>query len=58
MTNLTIANIFLFLSILCLVISAQLAMPLFFIYSMVAITLAGALRYDQLPHDEKPRREG
>jgi hypothetical protein len=55
-TNLTIANIFLFLSILCLAISAQLMMPLFFIYSMVAVTLAGALRYDQLPHDEKPRR--
>ena len=57
MSNLTIANIFLFLAILCLALSAELMMPLYFIYSMVAVTLAGAVRYDQMPHEKMAPRE-
>lgn len=52
LSNLAIANIFLFLAILCMVLSAVAAMPLYFIYSAGATTLAGAVRYDQLPHDK------
>jgi len=51
MTNLTIANILLFLAILCLTLSAATMMPLLFVYSMGATTLAGAVRHQQLPHD-------
>jgi hypothetical protein len=51
MSNLTIANIMLFFAILCLVLSAAAGMVLFFVYSMVATTLAGAVRHQQLPHD-------
>jgi hypothetical protein len=57
-SNLTIANIFLFLAILCMVLSAMAALPLYFVYSVGATTLAGAVRYDQLPHDDKkPTRQ-
>jgi hypothetical protein len=52
-SNLTIANIFLFLAILCMVLSAVAALPLYFVYSIGATALAGAVRYDQLPHDEE-----
>jgi hypothetical protein len=52
-SNLTIANIFLFLAILCMVLSAAAALPLYFVYSVGATTLAGAVRYNQLPHDDK-----
>jgi len=55
-SNLTIANIFLFLAILCMVLSAAAALPLYFVYSIGATTLAGAVRYNQLPHDEKTQR--
>ena len=56
-SNLTIANIFLFLAILCMVLSAVAALPLYFVYSVGATTLAGAVRYNQLPHDDKkPQR--
>ena len=55
MTNLTIANIFLFFAILCLVLSAQAGMPLYIFYSLIAITLAGAVRHDQMPHKPKPK---
>jgi hypothetical protein len=55
MTNLTIANILLGLSIICMVVSLSAAMPLMFIYSTAATALAGAVRHQQLPHD-KPRR--
>jgi Mg2+/citrate symporter len=55
-TNLTIANILLTLALVCLAISGQIHSPLFFIYSMVAVTLAGAVRHQQLPHRGKPRR--
>ena len=40
MTNLTIANIFLFFAILCLALSAMVSRPLYFIYSFGA-TVAG-----------------
>jgi hypothetical protein len=52
-SNLTIANIFLFLAILCMVLSALAALPLYFVYSIGATALAGAVRYNQLPHDEE-----
>jgi hypothetical protein len=52
-SNLMISNIFLFFAILCLAISAELAWPLYFVYSTVATGLAGAVRYHQLP--EEPR---
>ena len=51
MSNLTIANIMLFFAILCLTLSAAAGMVLFFVYSIAATTLAGAVRYQQLPHD-------
>jgi hypothetical protein len=51
MSNLTIANIFLFLAILCMTLSAAAGLTLFFIYSIAATTLAGAVRHQQLPHD-------
>lgn len=50
MTNLAIANIFLFCAILCMALSAMVSSPLFFIYSVGATTLAGAVRHGQLPN--------
>ena len=50
MTNLTIANIFLFCAILCLALSAMIASPFYFFYSFGATALAGAVRHSQLPH--------
>jgi len=55
-SNLTIANIFLFLAILCMVLSAAAALPLYFVYSIGATFLAGAVRYNQLPDDKKTQR--
>jgi hypothetical protein len=55
MTNLTIANILLAISILCMVVTMSSSMPLMFIYSTAATALAGAVRYQSMPHD-KPRR--
>jgi Mg2+/citrate symporter len=56
-SNLTIANIFLFLAILCMVLSAAAALPLYFVYSIAATAMAGAVRYNQLPDDQKkPQR--
>ena len=49
MTNLTIANIFLFFAILCLTLSAAASAPLMFLYSMGATAMAGAVRHGQLP---------
>jgi hypothetical protein len=49
MTNLTIANIFLFFAILCLTLSVAVMAPLFGIYSFGATVLAGAVRHSQLP---------
>jgi hypothetical protein len=49
MSNLTIANIFLFVAILCMVLSLSAGLILYFIYSIGATVLAGAVRHDQLP---------
>jgi hypothetical protein len=56
MTNLTIANILLALSIICMVVTMSAAMPLMFLYSTAATALAGAVRYQALPHDKPKRR--
>jgi hypothetical protein len=53
MTNLTIANILLTISIICMVMCMAAAMPVMFVYSTVATALAGAVRHQQLPHDRK-----
>ena len=50
MTNLTIANIFLFFAILCLTLSVATMAPLFGISSFAATVLAGVVRHNQLPH--------
>jgi len=55
MTNLTIANILLTISILCMVACVAAAMPMMFVYSTAATALAGAVRHQQLP-DKKARR--
>ncbi len=49
MTNLTIANIYLFFAILCLALSAMAMAPVFFLYSFGATAMAGAVRHGQLP---------
>ncbi len=54
MTNLTIANILLAISVVCMVVCLSAAMPLMFIYATVATALAGAVRHQQLP-DKKAR---
>jgi hypothetical protein len=56
MSNLTIANIFLFFAILCMALSFSAGLMLFFVYSIVATAMAGALRYQQMPHDEPSGR--
>ena len=56
MSNLTIANIFLFLAILCMTLSFSEGLVLFFLYSIGATVMAGALRYQQMPHDQPSRR--
>jgi membrane protein insertase Oxa1/YidC/SpoIIIJ len=53
MSNLTIANIFLFVAVLCMVLSFQAGLLLYFIYSIAAVAMAGAVRHQQLP--EKAR---
>jgi membrane protein insertase Oxa1/YidC/SpoIIIJ len=55
MSNLTIANIFLFFAILCMTLSFSAGLLLYFVYSIAATAMAGAVRYQQLP--EKTRRE-
>jgi hypothetical protein len=54
MSNLTIANIFLFFAILCMALSFFAGMFLYFIYSIAATAMAGAVRYQQLP--DKPKK--
>jgi membrane protein insertase Oxa1/YidC/SpoIIIJ len=54
MSNLTIANIFLFVAILCMALSFSAGLLLYFFYSVGATAMAGAVRYQQLP--EKDRR--
>jgi hypothetical protein len=56
MSNLTIANIFLFLAILCMTLSFSAGLFLYFLYSIGATVMAGAVRYQQLPHDEPTGR--
>jgi fatty acid desaturase len=56
MSNLTIANIFLFLAILCMALSFSAGLFLYFLYSIGATVMAGAVRYQQLPHDEPTGR--
>jgi membrane protein insertase Oxa1/YidC/SpoIIIJ len=58
MSNLTIANIFLFFAILCMTLSFSAGLLLYFVYSIGATAMAGAVRYQQLPdkqRDTKPR---
>jgi hypothetical protein len=55
MTNLTIANILLTISIACMAVCVAASMPLMFFYSTVATALAGAVRHQQLPEGKKAR---
>ncbi len=55
MTNVTIANIFLFITILCLAVSAQLGSIMFFFYSFAAIVLAGMMRHTELERVQEAR---
>jgi hypothetical protein len=52
MSNLTIANILLFFAILCMALSFYAGLLAYFVYSIAATAMAGAVRYQQLP--EKP----
>jgi len=49
MSNLTIANIFLFFAILCMTLSFSAGLMLYFVYSIAATAMAGAVRHQQLP---------
>ena len=53
MSNLTIANILLFFAILCLTLSFASGLYLYFIYSIAAVAMAGTLRYQLMPDEEK-----
>jgi hypothetical protein len=58
MSNLTIANVFLFFAILCMTLSFSAGLMLYFVYSIGATAMAGAVRYQQLPEKQrntKPR---
>jgi hypothetical protein len=55
MSNLTIANILLFFAISCLALSFSAGLYLYFIYSIAAVAMAAALRYQLMPHDEKSK---
>ena len=58
MSNLTIANIFLFFALLCMTLSFSAGLMLYFVYSIGATAMAGAVRYQQLPQKQrntKPR---
>ena len=55
-SNLTIANIFLVLALTCMVLSASAGLALYFLYSIAATAMAGALRYQQLPEKQKLRK--
>jgi hypothetical protein len=56
MSNLTIANIFLFLAILCMALSFSAGLMLYFLYSIGATVMAGAVRHQQMPHDQPSGR--
>ena len=53
MTNLHIANILLFMAILCMTLSMAAGLLLYFIYSIAATAMAGAIRYQQMEHKPK-----
>ena len=57
MSNLTIANIFLFFALLCMTLSFSAGLMLYFLYSIGATAMAGAVRHQQLPVKQrtKPR---
>jgi hypothetical protein len=58
MTNLHIANILLFFAILCMTLSFSAGLLLYFVYSIGATAMAGAVRYQQLDHKPpKARRD-
>jgi hypothetical protein len=58
MSNLTIANILLFFAILCMTLSFSAGLLLYFVYSIAATAMAGAVRYQQLDHKRpKARRD-
>jgi ABC-type transport system involved in cytochrome bd biosynthesis fused ATPase/permease subunit len=50
MTNLHIANIFLFFAILCMALRSSAGLLLYCGYSLGATAMAGAVRYQQLDH--------
>jgi hypothetical protein len=54
--NLTIANIFCFLAILCMALSASAGLLLYFLYSIAAVAMAGALRHQQLEQHQHVKR--
>jgi hypothetical protein len=58
MTNLHIANIFLFFAILCMALSFSEGLLLYFVYSIGATAMAGAVRYQQLPEKRKSTKPG
>ena len=47
-SNLMIANILIFCSLLCLALSAQLHITLFFVYSIALVVGSAVLRHQQL----------
>jgi hypothetical protein len=53
MSNLTIVNIMMFFAILCLTLSASEGLPLYFIYSIAAVAMAGTLQHQLSDHKEK-----
>ncbi|HET7071740.1 MAG TPA: hypothetical protein VFI40_13010 [Nocardioides sp.] len=55
MSNLTIANIFLFLAILCMALSFSAGLYLYYVYSIGATVMAGAVRHQQMPHNDAKR---
>jgi hypothetical protein len=56
MTNLHIANIFLFFAILCMALSFAAGLFLYFVYSIGATAMAGAVRYQQMDHKRPKAR--
>jgi membrane protein insertase Oxa1/YidC/SpoIIIJ len=56
MSNLTIANVFLFFAILCMTLSFSAGLVLYFVYSIAATAMAGAVRYQQLPKKTRGAR--
>jgi hypothetical protein len=55
-SNLKIANFFLFVTILLMALCAKEGLVLYFIYAMAATAMAGAVRWYQLPHEPHPQK--